>query len=537
MDGHESVDAHRQRPVVTARSSRSPAKAAPEKQLSDPKEIEIKFQLRPGSREIVEASAIFTDALAVKRQQVTTYFDTRDSVLNRAGFTLRVRQSGGSYIQTVKSRAARRSFATSRTEWEWPIGRDCPNLTHLSQTRGLAKLTHTIEDRLVPVFITYISRTTYLLPLEDNTIVEAAFDDGNIVAGAASEAVSELELELKAGCLGPMYRLAVELQRLAPVWISTESKSARGWHLRTRQTEGAIEAKTPRLGRRVRGANGFSKIIGETLGHLTSNIAPTLRGDPEGIHQMRTSLRASRAALELFGPVLDTVVAGRFDAELQDVSRMFGTARDWDVFCLQTLSTAMEEMPGERLWDLRQVAEIERQLAHVAVVDAVRGPHFTAMVLGLAAWTEDVSTQALALGDDRMGKRLATLVPSLLDHVARKAKKRQRHEGKLSAEGRHRLRKALDKICDDVKFLSRMFPHRELERYLGRCEDVQAILGLANDSDVAQRLALALVTDRRADLAKPAEVLARWSDQRGRKALRGLKAALDDFRAVPVFWR
>jgi uncharacterized protein CbrC (UPF0167 family) len=82
-----------------------------------------------------------------------------------------------------------------------------------------------------------------------------------------------------------------------------------------------------------------------------------------------------------------------------------------------------------------------------------------------------------------------------------------------------------------------MFPHRELERYLGRCEDVQAILGLANDSDVAQRLALALVTDRRADLAKPAEVLARWSDQRGRKALRGLKAALDDFRAVPVFWR
>jgi triphosphatase len=437
----------------------------------------------------------------------------------------------------MKSRPNRRSVATSRSEWEWPIGGSCPDLTPLSQTSDLAKFTQTIEDRLVPVFVTDVSRTTHLLHLKDYTIVEAAFDEGNIVVGVAPEAVSELELELKGGCLGPMYQLAVELQRLAPMWISTESKSARGWHLRTGQTEGAKEAKTPKLERRVRAVNGFSEIIGEALGHLTSNIAPTLRGDPEGVHQIRTALRASRAALELFEPVLDNVVAARFDAELQGVGRLFGTARDWDVFCLQTLSTAMVGMPAERFWDLKKVAEVERQLAHAAVVDAVRGQPFTAMLLGLAAWTAEISTQPCALGDDRMGKHLATLAPSLLDRVAAKAKKRQHHEGKLSAEGRHSLRKALDKLCDDVKSLSRIFPRRGLERYRDRCEDVQAILGLANDAEVAQRLALMLVTDRRPDLAKPADALVRWSHQRGRKALRGLKVALDDFRAVPVFWR
>jgi inorganic triphosphatase YgiF len=63
--------------------------------------------------------------------------------------------------------------------------------------------------------------------------VEAAFDEDNIKADAVSEALSELKLELKVGCLRPMYQLAVALQRLAPMWVLPESKSAQGWHLRT----------------------------------------------------------------------------------------------------------------------------------------------------------------------------------------------------------------------------------------------------------------------------------------------------------------
>ena len=508
-----------------------------DKKSSDPREVELKFQLRPGGRAVLEASATFADATAKHQHQVTTYFDTPDSVLNGAGFLLRVRQSGGSHIQTVKSRANYGGVATSRSEWEWPIGGDSPDIAHLLQARDLAKFAQTIEGRLVPVFVTDIHRTTRLLYLKDDTIVEAAFDEGSIEAGAASEAVDELELELKGGRLGPMYHLAFQLQLLAPMWISTESKSARGWHLRTGQTEGATAAQTPKLGRRVRAANGFCEIISGTLGHLTSNIAPTLRGDAEGVHQMRSALRASRAALQLFEPRLDAVVVGRFGAELQGFGRLFGAARDWDVFCLQTLPAAMMELPAERLWDLKQVAEVERQLAHAAVVDAVRGQNFTAMIISLAVWAEEGAERPCALGDDAMGKRLATLAPSLLDRVAAKAKKRGRHEGKLSAEARHSLRKALDKLCDDVKFLTRIFPPRELQRYRDRCEDVQAILGIANDAEVAQRLVVTLVTNRRPDLAKPADALARWSKRRSQKALRGLKAALEDFRAAPVFWR
>jgi CHAD domain-containing protein len=195
----------------------------------------------------------------------------------------------------------------------------------------------------------------------------------------------------------------------------------------------------------------------------------------------------------------------------------------------------MEELPGERLRDLNQVAEIERKAAHAIVVEAVCGQHFTALILGLAVWTGAGAAPPCTL-DDRMGKRLATLAPSLLDRTARKVKKRARHADRLSVEKLHRLRKALDKLCDDVKYLAGLFPLRAVEKYRDRCEDAQQFLGVANDAVVTKQLALKLVTDSRPDLAKPSGALVLWSKRRRQKAMEGLKGALKHFKATPVFW-
>ena len=106
----------------TIQSFGLPSMTSADKTSSDPREVELKLQLRPGSRAILEASTTFPDAAAKHHHQVTTYFDTPDSVLSRAGFVLRIRQSGGSHIQTVKSRPNCRGVAMSRGEWEWPVG-------------------------------------------------------------------------------------------------------------------------------------------------------------------------------------------------------------------------------------------------------------------------------------------------------------------------------------------------------------------------------------------------------------------------------
>jgi CHAD domain-containing protein len=320
------------------------------------------------------------------------------------------------------------------------------------------------------------------------------------------------------------------------MWISPESKAGRGWQLRTGQTEGGQLAQMPKLGRLVQAAAGFHEILGGTLGHLVANIGATLRGDPEALHQMRIAVRESRAVLQLFEQHLDAAAVERFNAALRRFGEIFGAARDWDVFCLETLSKAMADLPAERLEDLNLVAEVERQFAHAAVADALRGREFTSLVLGLVIWVEAGATRPSTLGDERMGIRLGTLAPSLLDRAAGKVKQRGRHAGQLSPAKRHGLRKSLKKLIFDVESLAGLYRPRAVKIYCDRCEALEKILGRANDAAVTQRLALTLVTAVRPDLAKPASALTRWSKRQALEALQDLKAALKDFGARPAFW-
>jgi len=502
----------------------------------DPREVELKFHLPPGSRAALEVSPVFAASKPEQHHLESTYFDTPDSVLDRIGLTLRVRRCGGTRTQTVKSQANGRGVASNRGEWEWPIDQDAPDVGRLAQTPALAAAAAAVQGKLEPIFVTDVRRTTRLLHLDEDTVVEVAFDEGGIVAGMAREPVSELELELKGGPVGPMYRLAAQLQALAPLWISPESKSARGWRLRTGQTVGARFARTSRLTPGIQAAAGFHEMLGGTLGHLMGNIGPTLSGDSEALRQMRIAVRESRAVLQLFERHLDAAAAGRFMDGLRRFGRSAGAARDWDVFCLETLPAAMPDLSAERLEDLNAAAEVERQFAHEAVADALRGRDFTAMVVGLAAWAEAGARAPSSFGDPRMGERLGTLAPSLLDRAAGRAMQRGRHASRLSVVQRHSLRKSLKKLCFDVQSLAGLYRARAVKAYCVRCEALEEILGVTNDAAATKRLALSLVTVGRPDLAKPAGALALWSGRRGRDALQGLKPALNAFRAAPTFW-
>jgi len=286
----------------------------------NPREVELKLRLPPGNRAILEASSVFAAVSAKQLHQVTTYFDTPDDLLNEAGLTLRVRRTGVTRIQTVKSRTAGRGIASNRHEWEWRIRRDSPDVDRFAKTPKLARIGPQIRGRLEPLFVTDIRRTVRLIHLNDRTVIEAAIE-----ADTRCEAVSELELELKTGDIAAMYRLAAELQGVAPLWISPESKFARGMQLRTGRPESARQPHATPLQRHVRAANAFEHILGETLGHLIANIDPTLHRATEGVHQMRAALRATRATLQLFESHLDGPTVQRFGAQLRHFGQIFGT--------------------------------------------------------------------------------------------------------------------------------------------------------------------------------------------------------------------
>jgi hypothetical protein len=84
------------------------------------REVELKLHFPPGSLTKLEENSVFASAEAIKLHQATTYFDTPNAVLDKAGLTLRVRRIGKLRLQTLKSRAdgggvARNPFGTIRS--------------------------------------------------------------------------------------------------------------------------------------------------------------------------------------------------------------------------------------------------------------------------------------------------------------------------------------------------------------------------------------------------------------------------------------
>ena len=134
------------------------------------------------------------------------YFDTSDQFLRRAGLTLRVRQSGKQFVQTLKFEATDNPLV--RRQWETPVKTMAPDVERLPHLEiGQATGSLRVDD-LLPIFSTKFRRQIYMVRTAD-AVVEVAFDDGSIEAGDQTEPLSEVELELREGDLASLYDLGL----------------------------------------------------------------------------------------------------------------------------------------------------------------------------------------------------------------------------------------------------------------------------------------------------------------------------------------
>lgn len=468
------------------------------------------------------------------RHQVTTYFDTPDHALACSGMTLRVRNTEGRRVQNVKADRGN-AAAADRAEWEWAIDQDWPDLSLLVQTGLADRLPPRAE--LAPVLTTDISRTTLDIALEDGTLVEAAFDEGAIIAGAAREPVRELELELRHGDPAAVYQLALELHAAAPLTLEHESKAARGYRLGNGVMPRARKARHVELAPRTTGADAFAQILGSGLDHLLANRAAALAGNAEGLHQMRVAIRRLRAALRLFRPLLEATATARFEAELRRIGQVLGEARDWDVFCQQILPETLDDDVAEG-WRhlLQQPAEARRSAAYRHVAQEVEGRAFTGLAIGLAAWAEQGRRNPRLLGDAALGRSITDIAPSLLDRLAHKVARRGRHIAQQSDPQRHALRKSLKKLRYGIDYLAALYPHKAVKPYLHACKKLQQVLGDSNDAVTATGLAQRLAEGPRPDLAPALGALASELERRRAQALADLPKRWRKFRAAPHFW-
>jgi triphosphatase len=496
-----------------------------------PRETELKLLFPFGARRRLArqlARQAGSSSPAAKTRLLTTYYDTPDESLADAGISLRVRRNGDDRIQTVKTTGAH-GVAAIRGEWEWPIETETPDIGLFASAPPCARLDPAVARSLAPIFVTDIQRDVRQISL-DGAVIEAAVDVGSIRAGETTEVVRELELELKQGDVGALYQLALQLHTALPLQIGAESKAARGYRLRSGYGPNAVKAADLELAPSVDTASGVRQVIAAALDGLLANKSAAEAGDVEGVHQMRVAIRRLRAALVLFAPVLDPAPTARFTEELRRLGRVLGDARDWDVFCLETLPTALSDQT-EAGWRalLTPFATVERNAAHRRLKDELAGPALTGLVLGIAAWLDAAPAKA---GEHPLSR----LAPELLDRVARKPMRRGRHIGQRSMAELHALRKSFKKLRYGVEHLAGLYKSAEVKAYLKHCKGLQELLGEINDATVAMTLTGTLSRDR-IDLVPALGVVSRWSEAHRQHALRRLQDARDGFRNAEPFWQ
>lgn len=196
-------------------------------------EIEMKLRVLDEGVDVTERlkACLFEKAIDCHFQSnklVNIYFDTPAWDLNAHKIALRIRDKGGDYIQTLKTKGQSVAGLSQRGEWEW-----CVPVPALDQSllRACEAWPAGIEiDALVAVFETNFTRYQCEFAWEGMRI-ELAFDEGNIISRGRLEKIREIELELKSGNENHLHSLTAYIQQHISLAPSDISKAERGYRL------------------------------------------------------------------------------------------------------------------------------------------------------------------------------------------------------------------------------------------------------------------------------------------------------------------
>ena len=506
-------------------------------------ETEIKFEVSPGDLSKLAASRSLQPRdgqLAETRHLVSTYFDTPNHLLKRNGISLRVRQAGKKRIQTIKT--ASNGVAVDRGEWEKRIDRDEPDLRAARGTPLQRLVSKRLKRNLDAVFSTHVHRT--LVPLRPgNSRVELALDEGHIRAGLYSSPLAEVELELKSGSIGDLFKMARTVAELVPARLALKAKSQQGYDLISETSTAAVTAAKIVLPRKATLAMAFQTIGRSVLHHIAANEAAVLAGLPEGVHQMRVGVRRLRAALWVFSDLLRCKQTDAIKSDLKWLADKLGPVRDLDVF-LATRVKRLEaaDPPIAGLDDLVAELEYRRAVAAEAAKTAIASSRYRLLILNMLEWIEDGAW--LKLRPTLRNQRIKPFAADLFARRIAKAQKRAKDIEQLSVQNRHKLRIAMKKLRYSIYFFDSLFhghaSKKALTRYKECLASLQDNLGALNDIAVHQRMVTRFKNDIENRKSEPvafaAGAVVGTERSETEKLLAAAEKAARKLRRAKAFW-
>ena len=483
------------------------------------REVEWQFDavdLRPVQRWLTEPAGESGDRgvrvdLAGSRSQIDIYLDTEDRRFHRAGYALRVRQTGRgksraaeATLKEIHSSATGQRGLRSRREISEALERSSPEL--LAQSDG------PVGERVRAVAGTRKVRTLFevrtrrrMLSVEADGFPpgEIALDETAIQPGGGGSAtrLHRVEIEAPDTALSALQPFIDELRaacRLQPAGLTKYEVG-----VLTAGIESAadpfgsttIEADAP-IGRVA------LAVLRRQFSALTAKEPGTRLGDDnEELHDMRVASRRLRAALSLFAEVLPPSAAALHD-DLRWVGKTLGRVRDLDVQ-LDQLGGWLCEVPApdrDPLTALRTLLEAQRSAARESMLKDLDSRRYELFVGRFGRLLR--SARGRRSGPPSLPAR--TIAPDLIEErfrVFRKAAEQIQDDS--PAADYHRLRIRCKRLRYALEFLAEVYPGRTRSP-IKRVVALQDVLGLHQDADVAIARLRRLAREHSAELGPEA---------------------------------
>src|SRR5262249_50373654 len=271
----------------------------------------------------------------------------------------------------------------------------------------------------------------------------------------------ELELKLKRGTKDRSFEVARTLVQALPAQISLKSKAECGYQLIEGRMGSPVKANPVDLPAGCTARDGFKVIGFDCLKQVTDNVTALARADPEGVHQMRVALRRLRAAMSLFGDLLEDDQTAAIKAELKWLAGELTPAREFEVFTDRVIVPIKQRHGkiGNGVSSFCKEVEKKHRAALARAKGAVASARFRTLVFEAAVWLE--SGRWMNPADDLVRSRgevpIEVFAAEQLRQRWRKVRRRGKQLAQLDANKRHKLRIQVKKLRYAAQFFGELF--------------------------------------------------------------------------------
>lgn len=514
------------------------------------REFELKITLDEAQmRRVRSKSAVraLTTGRAVTRTLLSTYYDTPDMALRKAGVALRTRKTGRRWVQTVKMKGQVSAGVSDRVEIETPIRGSSPSIDAIADRPLRESIRAAIGDHsLSPIIETRIRRTSRHLAPPTGGLVELCLDEGEVRAGGRTSPIHEAEIELANGDPSEVFAVVERIFAGEVLHYSSASKAARGYRLLAGEDAilklEPVLAKAPLLKTSMTSEEAMREILRSCFAQIAGNLPVVVESDdPEGPHQLRVGLRRLRSAFSVFKPLIAQDAVGDIAAEAKRSGAVAGGLRDMDVLLSDVVGAAAEAMgavesPG--FVQLTAALQTRQQKVRQDVVKKMSAEDAQRLPLVLGAFTEGRGW--LDPGDIGQSARLAAPVRDFaakqLNRRWSKAAKWGRRIEELTIPERHEMRKELKKFRYTVDFFYSIYPEAQAKPFRKQLRRLQNIFGYLNDAAMAEAALPGIAGSDPAASFAAGRVIG-WCDANAEISWRDAREKWSALKHIPAFWR